>query len=987
MRIFISYGHDFQAEAKKIVECLKKFGHEVWIDYDGLSAGDDWRDKITEAIIKSDFVLALLSAYGLRKEGVCLDELAIALSCNRRNIRPVKMERDVQRLVPPAIAGIQLFDFSECRDIPPKQVDIWFDKKTEELVKVCFTQHIEYENKIQDIKNRLHYSPKFSRELFELGKDFQKRNWLDKKLSDWIERDDRRLCLLVGFPGFGKSCYCANYYHYKNEVSGLVFCDNSRANAVGDAIREISFQLAVRIPSFATRLEHILNEGCLSIDSLSNEGLFDYLLIEPFNIIDGNMENVIVLVDGIECLSVGGENELFNLFYENVDLFPKYLKILFTARQDISVLAGKSAVYRIMIDPKEPSIFDDIKEFVSKALSPLYSAANEIGMEVAKAAHGSFLYATIVKDGLKSGIIDPKDIGVLPGKIADMYFKWFKQTMTTEEFSEKFYSAVSLVVALENPPLAFLKKALHWRQPQLQLFLERFSTILIKNIDRTGNLCVSFYSDSLAEWIKSEELAVGYAVCEEDGYDIATDYFQDAYELDELKDYDCINLVRIVRKSGRKKLLAKLSEDCAFYEQSLALADELQKNSEYFYEWTAVLDGLDFLFSMSAPNEQLAGRIEYLKAKGRFVIGDLIKCGEIIEAYLPKIEKCGKKEDYFESLFMLGTVCDYKGERERSVKSFEKLYILAKEDPIYSIKALEGLIWNDHFNDIKEGMERIRILLEVELSGELTVLRDLIYARMLLSEGKIDEAVLLYERILETEDKSLWSSDIVARKNQMLLIESVVAAYDAGDIPRAIDYGERIYSKLKGTAGIHECYCLSWLSMSYDKGEQKEKAHKYLEEAKRIMSVNKRSSSLWLEMHLASIEAKYLREEGDGRKSLEKYKDVEKMAEHCHDIWVRGDACFDIISIWFNLGSLSNEIIGYVNTLFELAEQSQLPHLLFKAKIVRCLMADSAEANVLIRELEEIPKLPCVDIKPIAKIMKKKAIAIGYERAFVFDKY
>lgn len=204
-----------------------------------------------------------------------------------------------------------------------------------------------------------------------------------------------------------------------------------------------------------------------------------------------------MLVDGIESLSNGGENELFNLFYEKVDLFPKYLRFLFAMRQDMSVLAGKSAVHRITVDPKDPNIFDDIKEFVSKALMPIYPEAADIGSEVAKAAHGSFLYATVVKGGLRSGIIDPKDVGVLPGKIADMYFKWFKQTVSTEEYADKFYSAFSLIVALENPPLALMKKALNWRQPQLLSFLERFSTVLIKNIDRIGNLCVSFYNDSL----------------------------------------------------------------------------------------------------------------------------------------------------------------------------------------------------------------------------------------------------------------------------------------------------------------------------------------------------------------------------------------------------------------------------------------------------------------------------------------------------------
>lgn len=79
-----------------------------------------------------------------------------------------------------------------------------------------------------------------------------------------------------------------NYYHYSSEVAGLVICGKGKENNTARVIREISFQLAVRIPAFATRLEYVLNAMTVSIGSMSNEELFDSLLLEPLNIIDGN---------------------------------------------------------------------------------------------------------------------------------------------------------------------------------------------------------------------------------------------------------------------------------------------------------------------------------------------------------------------------------------------------------------------------------------------------------------------------------------------------------------------------------------------------------------------------------------------------------------------------------------------------------------------------------------------------------------------------
>lgn len=977
MKIFLSYGHDYQDEAKYLTQKLKSMGYEVWVDYEGIVAGDDWRDKITENILSSDFVLALLSQYGLRENGVCLDELAIALGCNRRNIRPVKMEAGVEMLAPAAISGIQFFDLSDWRSIPEAQFEDWLSEKLSELVKVCFTRTAEYEQKLQVIKDRLHYAPAFSREFFDLGRDFQHRNWLDDILHSWLNEDRSAVCLLIGFPGFGKSCFCTNLYHYNTETAGLVICGRNVSNGIARSIREISFQLAARIPAFATQLERVLNMLPVSISAMNNRELFDHLLMEPLNIVDGNMETTIIVIDGVDTYSLNGENELIDLFYEKQEEFPRFVKFIFTARKDDSVLSGSSDIFKVYITPDDKRVFNDIRAYVSKRLANQNVStlqADSISLRVAESAQGSFLYASVVSDGLKSGSISQEDIGRLPGKVADVYYRWLKQIVSLEEYSKEYCAAISLLVALDNPPLNLLKKALNWRHSELQSFLRKFSVLFIRNVNKQGEACVSFYCNSFEEWIKDETLASQYAVYEEDGIELAAEYMISSYEDGELTDYDYLKIISVLKKDGKRKAIRQLAEDHAFFEREFELVERLQNDSENYEEWNILLDELSWIYEYSGKNPKVKGGVPYYRAKGEFVCGDMIRCGEILDACMADIENSGVGSWYLDGLYMAGTICDYKGERDRSVEIFQKLLHQSENrSPENTVRALAGLIWNDHFNNLNEGLQRLDSLKQENLSKDLVVLSDLIKARMLLSSGQMDESLALFGHVLNAEEKSLWKYDIVARKNQMLAIESIVAAYDCGKTSLAVEYAERIHAKLQNTGGIPECYCLSWLSLSYCKQGRIEKARECLNKAKVMIRDGSGSNSLWLKMHILSIEAHYLLDDGDGYQSAEKYKEVERMAEVCGDIWVRGSSCFNIAAIGYCMDLPTDEDGTYAMRLNALAELSQLPHLLYKAKVIKLALADPYEAAKTISEFETIPYLPDINEAFVSRIISKKA--------------
>ncbi|MBO4818520.1 MAG: toll/interleukin-1 receptor domain-containing protein, partial [Firmicutes bacterium] len=115
-RIFLSYGHDENAELVKLIyDRLKERGHDPWIDYAKIKTGNDWRENITQGILGSNGFLAFLSKYSVRVPGVCLDEISIGVGNYNCRINSILLEKNV---VPPnSISNIQYLDMSDWKEI------------------------------------------------------------------------------------------------------------------------------------------------------------------------------------------------------------------------------------------------------------------------------------------------------------------------------------------------------------------------------------------------------------------------------------------------------------------------------------------------------------------------------------------------------------------------------------------------------------------------------------------------------------------------------------------------------------------------------------------------------------------------------------------------------------------------------------------------------------------------------------------------------
>ena len=154
LKIFISYGHEIgvtdesgkplypdpnnESVVLKIKKYLESRGHEVWLDKERIKEASEWRKSIYDGVEWSDVALICLSRRAMRPDGVCRDEIAIAMGVRGGNMFPIKLEALEDSEYPAYLLNRQLFmEFMDWRSHWTKdRIDkVWLDKNLESLAK------------------------------------------------------------------------------------------------------------------------------------------------------------------------------------------------------------------------------------------------------------------------------------------------------------------------------------------------------------------------------------------------------------------------------------------------------------------------------------------------------------------------------------------------------------------------------------------------------------------------------------------------------------------------------------------------------------------------------------------------------------------------------------------------------------------------------------------------------------------------------------
>ena len=973
-RIFLSYGHDCTNIVLRVKKDLEALGYKVWIDVSEIKSGYDWRQYITEGILNSQAILVFLSRHGLRPGGVCLDEIAIAVGCNRNIIRTCLLENEAIEYIPSTINGIEYVDMTAFRDKEGEEFEAWYkDKFLEIRGNIESVLMVRQDPMLKELEKRLQPWLQFTNQLYELRKHYTPRPWLNDIVNRWLEASKKQFLLITAYPGGGKSSFCVNYFHFHPMVISMTICDNHLKgdNQLLQLLRDISYQITTNHIPYRRNLMWVLNNRSYDLNKMTFGDLFELLLCAPFLLeIDGNHSPLLIVVDGLDKINVKESGNFFDVFNEYSERLPSYIHFLFTARHSGDLINNFARAYHVDIDPGSQETFSDIKRYLKSELKELTSRQLN---EIAKQCCGSFLYASLLVEAIRHGYVDVKEAMSLQQEQRILYYQSMRQLFPDNHEYEQFIRPISLILGANGElPVHLLMKYMGWHHREMNVFYKRCMMFFQRVADNRGIHWIKIVYPSFIEWITNEsDYTNEYYIPLHKARCILADAMWDSYmSKSGLDDYELTNIFSYLKVVGKEKQLNTLMADESIMFGMIDRINCLLNESNEYHTVNRLLALCkDIIASTTteAAYRVRTGIIPYLEINIAFVAGEYQKVINIYNEFYDGIKQFCNENALLNIKFMLATSYDISGDREISMKLFESLLSesISIKNKRYELYAIIGLLWNAHSNNILEGYKYIERLENMEIkSQELIIMQRLILARFKLSEGRLRESLSDFEYVIAQGDSFIWGYDIISTRNQMLLIEALVAYYDNREYQRGISIGMQIYANIGNNIDVASCYCASWIAMNMIQAGKLEDAEKLLKEAEQKNEILQRiGKSRWMQMHLLSVRAFWLAYSGKWDEAVSAHEKVIAMSEEMNDAWVKGDACFEIFCLLImakEFESYKSKTHGLYLILKEVAEKSQLKHLKYKMLVVECFLFHDIERVKLL--LSETKKLVITDM-------------------------
>lgn len=950
-RIFISYGHDCISIINRIMQDLTLLGYHVWLDNFNIKSGDDWRNAITNGILDSQVVLAFLSKHALRKNGVCLDELAIAVGCNKNIIRTCLMEEEAIPLIPSTINGVEYIDMTNWERLEKEEFEKWYKDKFKELCQnIESAVLLRQDPMLKELEFRLHPSTIFESHLYELRKSFTPREWLSTLITDWVNHAVNRVMLLTAYPGGGKSAFCAHYFHLHPFAACLTMCEQSieGVDETSQILKNIAYQLSQTSIAFRKNLLWTLNNVGRNIDSYDLQELFNILICTPFQLeINGNHPPMIIVIDGVDFLDKEERNHLTELISCNIDKLPSFVRILISSRHSGNIINSLINTSRIDIDPTSQEAANDLERYLRQEF-PIESPAKM--RTIAERCKGSFLYASLLSSAIKKGMISLDDKLCLLPQLQLLYYHAMIKLFPKEDDFKHFWKPIALLVATGGDlPVDLLILYMKWLPYELNRFCSKLMIILQRWVDNMGIHWVRIVYPSYISWITNERHSNIFYIPQPMAFaELANEIWLRYQDEVTLTDYELSNIRLFLSHAKQQDRISTVLHDKDLMNLVLKRIQILQanpRNHMLICQLTDLCQDIAKNINDDDAKHVLKGELPFLEIQRNFVSGNYWKMIDIYNNHIDELNIFCTPVQILHLLYMTATGHDQIGNRQQSLIYFSQLYKEATNSSslIYKFYALVGMLWNDHFSNIEEGEDYIKQLCDIpanNLEEKDQLMRTLIVARFKLSTGKLEEAFIDFSRIVEDDSLTLWGYNSISTKLQMLLLESLVAAYDNNKYIKGIEIGLHIYSHIGQTISISSCYCLSWLIMNYMQCGNLPEALRLLSEAEyKNGQLQKIGPSNWMFMHLKSVKSYLCICSGEDDEAVKLLREVIVLAKETNDWWVLGDAYFELFCMakLYKI-SIDEKLESLYYQLQSVADLSKLPHLQFKAKVMNIVI-------------------------------------------------
>lgn len=533
LHVFFSYGHDRNSVVvERLMSVLRERGHKVWVDRERIDVGSEWRRRITDGILESDGVVSFMSRHSVRKPGVCLDELRIALCVRNADVKTVLLESEREVDPPASLASRQWLDMSDWKehfDAGGADWDAWFGSKADELV-ACLEspESVSFHGELEELRSVLQPLPYGNREFDLMQRDFFGRLWLLDRVQAWEESDGQRVFVLWGVPGSGKSSFASHLAHFDPSVAATVFFEYGRAELASfDSVtRLLSYQLASKLPDYRAQLLYVVRNRRTEVDYLHDESLFDLVVGNPLrNSVDGERATTVVVLDAADELAELNPVLLPRLLAKLYEL-PDWMRLLVTSRQDPGIEAlfdGPAGVTLGLTGTDEADA--DIAGYLAPWVNDMATA-----QRLARSCEGSFLYAVMLREQLETGRLTADEALGLTGGLSAFYLLNFVRRFADRADYAAVRPALELIMGSSMLPRQFLCDALGYDSYDFLAFRRAIGSFVVLNSVELWpgperKQVMGLVHKSLADWLADERLAGEFYVDARSGKVLLGEFF------------------------------------------------------------------------------------------------------------------------------------------------------------------------------------------------------------------------------------------------------------------------------------------------------------------------------------------------------------------------------------------------------------------------------------------------------------------------------
>ena len=597
MQVFFSYGHDTHQDfVRRLANAImrKTDGRiKVWIDNEDIHEHTNWRERITDGILNSRSVLAFLSQYSAREKGVCLDELAIALSSKHGMIKTVLLEK-ANTFTPPAlVTEYQWADMSNYKEFADKGEEAfaeYVDMQAERVIAMLDSDEVtQYNNELSLLRKKLGL-PEISYEQPRLNRLLKTplvgRVWLTDMVNAWIEDADAKpVLMLYGKPGAGKSMFSAHLQHYNPHVAASFAC-NHQSDEFSDTdniITWLAYKLAMRLPDYRRHLLKLFEDQFF--DMGSNKDRFDRLIAQPLSLcINGERGTMMIIID---ALDEAKGDEMAGFISEYTSLLPPWLRILITARKEPHITERFRNSAHIDFDEQSENNEADIRAYYEVHLKDLLDRQTDREAALTRlvsASEGVFLYAEeicpILLEEAAKGDLDLLTFDLPQGMDNLFHFSMKRKDFTyhkdgkTYHYTDFWQEPLGMIVAAPSPlPIETLKTLMGWDENAYHTFRLPLSALLTETAG-----CLQTFHRSFGEWLnKTGEF---HSSTQDGLVNLANRAFA-VYKtgVDNLDEYLLCNLTALLRKADMKDAYEIAVADDELIKAMRKKADELREQN------------------------------------------------------------------------------------------------------------------------------------------------------------------------------------------------------------------------------------------------------------------------------------------------------------------------------------------------------------------------------------------------------------------------